>query len=202
MLGSVEAPCVHLVLRAHPPAPARISLVHRPLAWRVVGVVLSLGVCWTAAPWLFWVPPHYPWPVLAFLLGAWLAYRSSRAFRVRWFAGACPRCGRPLRLKPGAYVSLPYRFTCFACHFEPELHAYHLSEEERFAREAGRGIRHVTPECPGTWAEEVLWDQPFLSCSRCGARHHATDALRRAAAEENPRGALLELLAAEGKFLT
>ena len=64
-----------------------------------------------------------------------------------------------------------------------------------------RGIRHVLSDCTGTWREERVWDQDYLACAACGARHHATPALRAAAHDENERGRLLDALAAEGRFL-
>ncbi len=201
MKSSVQVPPVHLILRAYPPSPARVGLVEAPFPLRVAGVALSLGAFWGVAPWLFAIPPHYPWPVLSFVAGAYLAWRASRRYRVRWFAGRCPRCGRDLKLPRGSRINLPYRLDCFGCHFEPQLETYTEAAEERLAVDEGRGIRHWMPDCAGTWREESLWKQPYLCCSGCGARHHATDTLRAAAEAENERGRLLEQLADEGRFL-
>ena len=199
---AVEVPSVHLVLRAYPPAPARVGLVPKPLLGRVLKTVLSIVVFWSLVPYVVWFPPHYPWPVLAICAGGWLAYRSwVGKYVVRWFAGECPRCRRPLRLPPGARIDLPHTFTCFACHFEPRLEPFTEAEEEEIAADA-RGIRHVLQECAGSWREETVWDQPYVTCTRCGARHHATPAIVAAARVENERGRLLDELASEGKFLT
>lgn len=201
MKSSFQVPPVHLILRAYPPSPARVGLTYVPLPVRIVAVALSLGVFWGAAPWLVWVPPHYPWPVLSFCTGGWLAWRWSRRYRVRYFAGSCPRCGRELRLPRGAAINLPHSLTCFGCHFEPQLETYTEAGEERIAADEHRGIRHWMPDCTGTWSEESLWKQPYLCCSGCGARHHVTEALRTAAEAENERGRLLEQLTDEGRFL-
>ena len=201
-MKSVEAPAVHLVLRAHPPVPARIGVVYQPLPWRVLKTVLSLTVFWGLAPWVWWFPPHYPWPVLSFCAGAWLAHRAwTGKYVVAWFAGECPRCSRPLRVRAGERIDLPHTLTCFACHFEPRLEAYDLAAEEAIAADA-RGIRHVLSDCTGNWREERHWDQDYLACDACGVRHHATPALRAAARDENERGRLLDELAAQGRFLT
>ncbi|HKP75663.1 MAG TPA: hypothetical protein VJT67_08985 [Longimicrobiaceae bacterium] len=202
MPKSVEAPPVHLVLRAHPPVPARIGVVYQPLPGRLLKTVLSLAVFWGAAPYLLAVPPHYPWPALSLSLGGWLAYRAfTGKYVVAWFAGECPRCSRPLRVKAGARIDLPHTLTCFACHFEPRLEPYDLATEETIAADE-RGIRHVLSDCAGTWHEERRWDQDYVTCDACGARHHATPALLAAARAENERGHLLDALAAEGRFLT
>ncbi len=201
MRSSFQAPPVHLILRAYPPAPARVGLWYRPLPFRLVAAALSLAVFWGIAPWSFWVPPHYPWPVLCFGTGAYLALWFSRRYRVRWFAGQCPRCSRDLELPRGAAINLPHALTCFHCHFEPRLEAFTEAEEERISVDEGHNLRHVRSECTGNWAEVAFYRQPYLACSTCGARHHATPALRRAADEENETGRLLEELADEGRYL-
>ena len=203
MKATVEAPPVHLVNHAHPLAPARVGLVRISFPGRLFGTVFSLAFFWGICPWVVWVPPHYPWPILSFCTGAWLAHRFwFGKYEVRWFAGACPRCGRHLRIPAGARIDLPHTLTCFGCHFEATLEVFSDEEEERIAAEPGRGIRHVLPDCAGWWMEERLWDQPFVTCLRCGARHHATPVVLDAAREENERGHLLEQLAGEGKFLS
>lgn len=198
---SFQAPPVHLILRAYPPAPARVGLWYRPLPFRMAGTLLSIVVCWGLIPWSFWVPPHYPWPLLLFASGAWGAYWFSRRYRVRWFAGQCPRCGHDLELPRGAAISLPYALTCFHCHFEPQLDTFTDAEEERLAVDGQLHLRHARSECTGTWTEVALWRQPYIACTTCGVRHHATPALRRAAEEENATGRLLEELADEGRYL-
>jgi hypothetical protein len=201
-MRQVQIPTVHLVLRSHPPAPARVGLVPQPLSWRLAKTALALAFFWGMIPYVVWVPPHYPWPVLCFVTGAVLAYRwLNGRYVVRWFAGACPRCGALLRIPDGAHIDLPHVLTCFACHFEPTLETYTLADEEEIASDA-RGVRHVLAECAGTWREETVWDEPYIACTRCHARHHATPALLAAARDENDRGRLMEELAREGKFLT
>jgi hypothetical protein len=200
-MRDVETPQVHLVLRAHPPMPARLGVVYQSYPGRVLKTALSLCFFWGVCPYLAWVPPHYPWPVLSFCIGAYLAHRFyTGAYVVKWFAGECPRCARPLRLRAGARIGLPHALTCYACHFEPLLEPYTLAREEEIASDR-RGIRHVLAECAGTWREERLWDQQWVACGACGARHHATPALLAAARDENERGRLLEALTAEGRYL-
>lgn len=201
-MNPVESPQVHLVLRAHAPSPARLGVVYQPFFWRAFKTVFSLALFWGVCPWVVWLPPHYPWPVLSFCVGAFLAHRFwTGRYVVLWFAGECPRCGHALRLRPGARISLPHALTCFGCHFEPALEPYRLADEEEIATDA-RGIRHVLSDCAGSWHQERRWDQEWVVCDGCGARHHATPALVASARDENDRGRLLGELAAEGRFLT
>ena len=201
MRSTFQAPPVHLILRAYPPAPARLGLWQRPAAFRMCASVLSAAFFWSLAPVSFWVPPHYPWPVVCAVTGTYLALWFSRRYRVRWFAGQCPRCGHDLELPRGTAINLPHTLTCFHCHFEPELDVFTEAEEERLSVDERHNLRHARTECTGVWREIAPWRQPYLACTTCGARHHATPSLRQAAADENETGRLLEDLADEGRYL-
>lgn len=197
MNRGAEIPPVHMVLRAYPPAPARVGLVYQPAPLRALQAILSLVVFWGVAPFTFIVPPHYPFPVLCLATGGYLAHLFwTGRYRVRWFVGQCPRCGGHLRMSLGERISLPHTVPCLACHFEPALE---VQEPRDFA--APEPLRHVRAECTGSWTEEWMWDERFLACGGCGARRPATPELRRLAQAENERGALLRQLTEEGRFL-
>jgi hypothetical protein len=197
MNRAAEIPPVHMVLSAYPPAPARVGLVYQPAPLRALQAILSLAFFWGIAPFTFIIPPHYPFPVLCLATGGYLAHLFwTGRYRVRWFVGQCPRCGGHLRMSLGERISLPHTVPCLACHFEPALEV-----REESARAAAEPLRHVRPECTGTWAEEWMWDERFLACGGCGARRPATPELRRLARAENERGALLRQLTEEGRFL-
>lgn len=192
-----EAPPVQMVLRAYPPAPARVGLAYQPAAARALRASAALLVCWGAAPWSVWIPPHYPWPVLVVGLGAWLAHLFwTGRYRVRWFVGLCPRCGRHLRLAMGTRLRLPHTIPCLACHFEPRLERQPPEDAPAVA-----GLRHNLPDCTGSWHEAWMWDERFLCCDGCAARRPATAEMRRQARAENERGAILRQLGEEGRFL-
>ena len=198
MHAPTEAPQVQMVLRAYPPAPARVGLAYQPLPARVLKSVASLVFFWALAPWSILVPPYYPWPVLCVCTGAYLAHLFwTGRYRVRWFVGQCPRCGGHLRMSLGERISLPHTVPCLACHFEPALEV-----REASARAAAEPLRHVRADCTGTWTEEWMWDERVLACGGCGARRPATPELRRLAQAENERGALLRQLTEEGRFLS
>lgn len=190
-----------VTLRAHRPAPAHVELIRRPLPGRLVRTLLCLVCCWGALPFVIWIPPHYPWGLLALIGGAYLAQQQWRGrYRVGYFAGLCPRCGSAVSLGVDRCISLPHTLTCFSCHFEPRL-------EVRFRDEsvpegvADSGPEHREPECPGCWEERWLADEPLLVCSHCRASCASTQEAREVAREENDRGALLEQLTREGRSI-
>lgn len=192
------APRALLRLGAHHPGPARVELEYQPAVLRFALALGSWALCWGALPFLIWIPPHYPWVTVAFLAGIYLPYHFwTGKYRVRSFAGSCPRCGKPLHLASGTKIDLPHKLTCFDCHFEPRL-------------EVGAGvgtptaavrIGHRRAHCTGSWNERWIRDETWVVCDACTARHPATDEARRVAAAENECGALLERLTGEGRFL-
>jgi hypothetical protein len=197
---ATQAPPAQTTLRAYPPAPARVELAYLPLPGRLTRTLLSLAVFWGVVPYVVWIPPHYPWPAACLVAGAYLAHRFwTGRYRVRSFLGVCPRCGRHLRIDAGALIDLPHTLTCFGCHFEPRLEVDLSPAPAAVPKEPP--LRHFEGDCAGTWSERWYWDDPYVACSGCGARHPATPAARRAADEENLRGALLQRLADEGRFL-
>ena len=187
-----------VTLRAHPPAPARIELVRRPLAVRLSRALAVLLCCWGLLPLVVWVPPHYPWALLFFAGGAWLAWRQwAGRYRVSYFAGLCPRCGAPVSMGVDRYISLPHLLTCYRCHFEPLL-------EVRFVATAAPvppRPEHRVPSCVGRWERRWLADRGVLVCSHCGGSCAATEASLAAASEENECAALLEQLTREGRSI-
>lgn len=187
-----------VTLRAHQPAPARLELVHRPLAGRLVRTLLALACCWGPIPFVIWVPPHYPWAILGFVAGIYLARRQwTGRYRVSYFAGLCPRCGSPVSLGVDRCISLPHTLTCFGCHFEPMLEVRFVSEPPAPAPRP----EHREASCTGRWEARWLADQPLLVCSQCLASCVATDETRDRAREENDCAALLEQLTREGRMI-
>lgn len=191
-----QAPSALLVLPAHAPAPARVELVYVAASWRISRALLSAVFFWGIIPLVMWVPPHYPWVLACIAAGTWLPwYFWTGRYRVRAFAGACPRCEEELSLTPGTRIDLPHALTCFHCHFEPRL-------EMVLAPADGPGtVAHRSGECVGVWRLHWLADERFLVCDGCRAHYPATPEATRAAREENERGALLRRLTGEGNIL-
>lgn len=194
--GSAPAPLAILTLPGHRPAPARVELVYQPTARRLARTLAALLFFWGILPLVVWIPPHYPWVLGSLAAGAYLAHRAwTGRFRVRAFAGICPRCERELSLAPGTGISLPHTLTCYACHFEPQLRVVLR------APAAAGTVEHWDADCVGRWEVRWLADEPYLVCDTCRAHHPAGEEARRAAEAENERGRLLARLTAEGDFL-
>lgn len=194
--STAPEPFALLTLAGHTPAPARVEVVRVPLPRRVLLAAGSATLFWGLAVLLLVLPPHYPYFLAGIAFGVYFPYRYwTGRYRVRAFAGVCPRCARPLQLAPGTRVDLPHTVSCFACHFEPVL------EVDFAPPEPDAPVRHRTPECVGRW--ELVWlaDARFVVCDTCRAHSAATPVARLTAEDENARGALLARLTAEGGFL-
>lgn len=188
-----------VTLRAHRPAPAHVEMAYLPLPGRLGRALLVLAACWAAIPLVLWIPPHYPWLVIAFCSGVYLSYRQwTGRYRVSYFAGLCPRCGHAVSMGVDRCISLPHTLTCYHCHFEPRL-------EVRFAAK-GDGHRcalpvHQDEACVGRWEPRWLADEAFLVCTHCRASCESTPEARGAADAENDYAELLERLTEEGRLL-
>ncbi len=187
-----------LTLRAHRPAPARVELTVRSRARRFLAVFGWLLLCWGSIPILLWVPPHFPWVALAFLIGGLLAFRSwTGRYTVHAFAGICPRCGSAISLSGERRMDLPHTLTCFHCHFEPRL-------EVRAGGPNGElltRLEHQAEHCVGLWEVRWLADERFVYCAHCHGGVRADAAMVETAETENAAARLLTRLSNEGRPL-
>jgi hypothetical protein len=109
-------------LGGHDARPARVEVEAFTVLSRATRTVLW-GMTWvggTLATLVFTFDPFVA--SFPFVLGGaftWKAFRNR--FRVRAFAGECPRCLTPLTLEPGSAISLPAALVCYHCHHEPRL---------------------------------------------------------------------------------
>ena len=187
-----------VTLRAHRPAPAHVELAYRPLPGRLARAVAALVCCWGPIPLIAWIPPHYPWVLLAIAAGIYLSRRSfTGRYRVSYFAGICPRCGQPISLGLDRCISLPHTLTCYGCHFEPTLEVRFSAPE----RQEEAYPEHADQACVGRWQSRWLADEQVIVCSRCRASCPATPAARIASIEENERADLLDQLTKEGRLI-
>lgn len=87
--------------------------------WRAI---LILVVAVVVAPVVFFLPPHFVWPLVVLGLAGYLAYRSwVGEYHVVEFEGECPRCGSELELPENARIRARHSMECYGCHRHPEL---------------------------------------------------------------------------------
>ena len=186
-----------LTLSGHMPAPARVAIVRISLLQRAALTLITALGFWGLALVLLILPPHFPYFLLPLAFGIYFPYHFwTGRYRVRAFAGICPRCGHHLQLAPSTRIDLPAGVTCFACHFEPQLEVLAQAPGE-----GADGVWHWSPECAGRWERMWLADEQLVVCSTCRAYFPATRKVCDAADEENDRSDLMRNLADEGRFL-
>ena len=118
----VETRRARLTLPASGSASASVEVEHQPRRQRRVRAAGIAAAAVAFAPVVFFVPPHFLWPLVVLVTGGYFAYREwTGAYVVRSFEGACPRCGAPLSVEPGSRIRQRQRIECYGCHREPEL---------------------------------------------------------------------------------
>lgn len=109
------------VVFGFPNTRVELSVRRRAVSWRAGGAARTLAVFVLIVPLVAIVPPHAPWAIGALAAGAVLARRRwSERFTLERVAGACPKCGEPLVVKP-ARLKLPHPVSCEACHHQTAL---------------------------------------------------------------------------------
>ena len=115
-------PGARLELPGSGTAPASVEVVYQPRATRLARAVIVLVVSWLLMPIVFFVPPHFLWPLLSLIGGIVLARRYWRGeYYVTTFEGACPRCGTAIDLVSGTRIRGRQTLECYGCHRHPEL---------------------------------------------------------------------------------
>lgn len=118
----IGRPDALLTLPGSGSAEARLEVIYQPRATRLSRALLVLGVALAAMPVVFFLPPHFLWPLLTLGIGLYLARRYWKGeYYVVEFEGDCPRCGTTLELKEGARIGAKQTLECYGCHRQPEL---------------------------------------------------------------------------------
>lgn len=100
------------------PVPVRARVTARSSAWRVGGAVRTMALFAVVAPFAAIFPPHAVWPIGALATGGALARRRwIERFTLEAVDGVCPKCGRPLAVKP-TRLRVPHPVPCDGCHHE------------------------------------------------------------------------------------
>lgn len=111
-----------LVLPGADSSHATVEVIYQSYATRVSRAVITLAVAILISPVLFFLPPHFLWPVVAIAVGGWLAWRYwTGEYYVTHFEGICPRCETPLEMARGTRIRGEHTLDCHGCHRHPTL---------------------------------------------------------------------------------
>ncbi len=115
-------PPAHLHLPGSGTAPASVEVIFQPRPARIARAVGILVVSILLMPVVFFIPPHFLWPLLSLAAGVYFARKYwVGEYYVTEFEGSCPRCGGALEVKPGSRIRNPQALECYGCHRQPEL---------------------------------------------------------------------------------
>lgn len=118
----VGRPTARLELPGSGTGEATVEVIYQSRATRISRALLTLGVAIAISPVLFFIPPHFLWPLVSLTVGGWLAWRYWKGqYYVVEFSGECPRCSTPLELANGARIRGRQSLECYGCHRHPEL---------------------------------------------------------------------------------
>lgn len=125
-MSSTVSESARLTLAGHEPVAAQATVVYRPARERTTRALIALLGFWALVPIVFFIPPHIPWALIAFVCGIYFSIKQWRGeYIVQSFTGECPRCHSPLTIAPGTRIRLPHKIDCFNCHHEPSLEVAH-----------------------------------------------------------------------------
>lgn len=125
----IGSPRARLVLPGSGSADATVEVIFQSKATRVSQAVLILAVAILIMPVVFFLPPHFLWPLVSLALGVYLARRFwTGEYYVIGFTGNCPRCSTPLEMARGTRIRGRHVVECFGCHRQPELVLEELDE--------------------------------------------------------------------------
>lgn len=106
----------HLEIFGYRPMPAHIEARPRSRVRRALTAAAALTSGCTIAPVMIVMPPHFDPAVITVLMGVYLARACWQGrYTNRAFAGACPRCQHPLRVRCGALLRVPHAVHCPRC---------------------------------------------------------------------------------------
>lgn len=102
---------------------ARARVIERSPAWRRSSALANLSL-WLLIPLVFFIPPHIPWVLLVFFLGAYRAFNRFREQRTLVsLRGKCPKCGTEQEFSELGRMKYPHVVRCSNCQWDLRLEA-------------------------------------------------------------------------------
>lgn len=118
----IGRPGAKLVLPGAGSTDATVEVIYQSQATRVSRALITLAVAILIAPVLFFLPPHFLWPLVSLAVGGLLAWRYwTGEYYVTYFEGSCPRCEIPLEMARGTRIRGEHMLDCHGCHRHPTL---------------------------------------------------------------------------------
>lgn len=149
----IGRPGAKLVLPGAGSREATVEVIYQSQATRASRALITLAVAILIAPVLFFLPPHFLWPVVAIVAGGFLAWRYwTGEYYVTYFEGTCPRCDTPLEMSRGTRIRGDHTLDCHGCHRHPTLvltDPEHPPEEETEAQEPAKAAEPEKAEADG-----------------------------------------------------
>jgi hypothetical protein len=103
--------------------PGRARVIERSPAWRRSSALVQLSL-WLLIPVVFFIPPHIPWVLLLFFLGAYRAFNRFREHRTLVsLHGTCPKCGTEQDFPELGRMRHPHVVRCRNCQWDLRLDA-------------------------------------------------------------------------------
>lgn len=117
--GDVAEVPVQLRFSGMDPAPGYARIAERSSRWRTVGALRQLALWWGLMLLVVWIPPHLPWALISFTVGAIRAYRRYNEQRTLVsLRGVCPKCANEQEFAGGVPLKNAQTVTCAACQWE------------------------------------------------------------------------------------
>ncbi len=98
------------------PTAASMRVLNRSVSWRATRSLLSAGIGIGAAPALFFLPLHFPWPTASILIGLFTARSKWKEKQTLLSVeGTCPACGAAVKSEKPARLKEPHVLHCTSC---------------------------------------------------------------------------------------
>lgn len=105
------------------PTAATAQVLERSTSWRATRGLLAAGIGIGAAPALFFLPLHFPWPVASIGIGFYIARSRWKEERTLLsVSGPCPACGEGVVLDKPGRLRAPHVLHCGGCGRTVTLH--------------------------------------------------------------------------------
>ena len=117
-IASVPEVPARLVFMGGKASEARARVVERSKAWRRSQMMKDFALL-LLIPVVFFIPPHFPWPIVVTAIALLRAFNHSREHRTLLsLRGPCPKCGTDQEYGDLGRMGNPHKVHCASCRWE------------------------------------------------------------------------------------